>query len=519
MDAAELDGSPLVLPTAEDIPGVPNEFASAYTAYVTTCEAVTVLEGELDSRATEKAVDIRQQAADLEARIDYPKVVVQALERNSGPSGATGGHIIENKAMYELAKVIGVRQLLDRGQPVTYNELRLAQTTIANFEQRSVQDGLLVAEGIAPAPQLTANELYTATQADEIISHIYDADSIRAKYKAFGVDYNKHRALTERSGAVIRTADIIRHASVPSKEAGVIEALRMRGLALNSDLQAALSNLLAQQLSELPPLEYAPRGSEAYSELVDRARALSPVEALARMELAGMEDGELPFAYSGARIRQLLLKNVPPIALDWVVRVEFRSFTPEEDPADDKLGEHVTVDDLGRGKVIISDSKVRENYEYYKQIFEEAGVPEAARRAAERAQDRMEQTIVHEFSHGLVKVLPTAVLAEWDEARAADPTNITTYVQSCHEEGAYGLRPEDFCDSAALFALQADALSTVSSKRYEAMAKIYEEFMPLYGDVLKPSQDIKIKVAQEFHEEKDRTPEQVRQFYLPHESK
>jgi|GEM_PF-3205222 len=513
VQTAHEQGTPVAIPSSADVPGVPDALPVAMAAYADIQERVAGLRGKMETHVPEKAADLAAQAADVERRIDYRKVVAEAFAQDDMPARVGEDRHFNFAELHLASKVIHIRQALEGGSAADYQDLVYAENALDDATRKCTEAGLFVDADTKTAPD--TQEAYTPEQATEIIQRIELYDRIRENYKNTGSATNL--PVREQITRIRHTAHAISDVSGPKET--IDATLRSADTASNEALRTALTERLKSLVGELPN-DFDERGSDAFNAFVEQARHIAAADALDRTVITNIEEGQnsLPFAFSEAELRNLLIDNVPALAIDEVKRLEFRTFTQEEDASPDTIGKCLPDEATGGKKVIISDVRFRKYYEDEKQALADVGiVDDLEERALLTTKERLKQTIVHEYSHALHAVLPAAVLAEWEAAIADDPTHVTNYVKDRHEDGEFGAEAEDFCDSAATFTRQPDLLHTVSEARDTALEKIYAEFMPYYGVVLKPYRERTIASNQQYSESQGMTPEQVRRYYLPHE--
>lgn len=491
------------LSTADDIP---EEFKTGMLAYEASTVKIEAAEEELEKYAPEKAVEVRQKVAELEASLDYDKVVAQAYADEDDTTPFEGVRYSSINLLYDVSRVVSVRKLLESDTPLTYRRLKSVERSLEVSAAEYAEKGLMREQGKAVAetvPSLT-DEQITALEAH--IKGVYD---LRIKYKKFDgtllkktqTVLNLTRQMKERDDEVPTDLD---------------EIYTRAKIVFNDGLGAAVNLRLTQKLKELPADEFdADINSEAYTQLVEQARGTDLAEALKKLEISGSLEN-LPFEFSETELKLFLLTSVPAVVLASVKRIQFRSMTQDEDKEDNTLGLHKWSEELGGSEIIISDAKVRERYQDILELFGDD--PNAEQYAQLSARNRMLQTITHEFGHELHEILPVAALKRWEEQRASDPTNITAYVKSRHDSDHMHRYMEDFADTMALFINQPEILTVISPTRFNAMQQIFEEVMPLYPEATKKLQYRRISVDRTTRLSKGMSDELVKSTYLSHET-
>lgn len=491
------------LSAAEDIP---EEFKTGMLAYEANTVKIEAAEKELEKYAPEKAVEVKQKAFELEASLDYDKVVAQSYADEDDTTPFEGSRLSSINLLYDVSRVIGVRKLLESGTPLTYHQLKSIEHSLNTSATEYEEKGLVKEQGEAT---VEAGSVLTEEQITSLESHIKDVYELRMKYKKFdGTLQRKTQAVLSVTRQMKEHDD-----EVPTD----LDELYTRAkIIYNDDLSAAVNRRLTQKLKELPASEFeADINSEAYSRLIEQARGTDIAETLKNLEVSGSLEN-LPFEFSEAELKLFLLTSVPAAVLASVKRIQFRSMTQEEDKEDNTLGLHKWSDELGGSEIIISDAKVRERYQDILELFGDD--PNAEQYAQLSARNRMLQTITHEFGHELHEILPVAALKRWEEQRVTDPTNITAYVKSRHDSDHMHRYMEDFADTMALFINQPEILTVISPTRFNAMQQIFEEVMPLYPEATKKLQDRRIAIDRTTRMSKGVSDEMIKSTYLSHEA-
>ena len=406
------------LSTAEEIP---EEFKTGMLAYEASTVKIEAAEKELEKHAPEKTAAVTQKAAELEASLDYDKVVAQAYADDDDTTPFEGARLSSINLLYDVSTVIGVRKLLESDTPLAYQRLKSVEHSLETSAAEFAEKGLIREQGEAVAETVSP---LTDEQITGVEAHIKNVYELRTKYKKFdGMLQKKTQAVL---GLTRQMKE--RDEEVPTD----LDELYTRAKVIYNDgLGAAVNRRLTQKLKELPAEEFeADIDSEAYARLIEQVKGTDVAEALKRLEVSGSLEN-LPFEFSEAELKLFLLTSVPAAALASVKRVQFRPMTQEEDKEDNTLGLHKWSDELGGSEIIISDAKVRERYQDILELFGDD--PNAEQYAQLSARNRMLQTITHEFGHELHEILPVAALKRWEEQRASDPTNITAYVKSRHD--------------------------------------------------------------------------------------
>ncbi len=480
--------------------GLPEEYKTGALAYDSVATKIESAARELENHAPEKAIELAKKVKTLEASLDYDKVVTEAFADDG---------IESINLLYDVCKVIAVRKLLDNPSSLGYYQLKSVEQSLSEYKQNWRERGFLSEEAYKPteAPAVTLS----AKQLAGIEAHINDAYSVRTKYKKFDdLDDN----IRSKTHAVLSLAHQIKEAEeVPQN----LDDIFMRsGATYNEQLTSALNKRLVQKLSELPAAEFETEiDSEGYAKLVEQARAIDAVEALKNIEVSGSFEG-LPFEYSEAELKLFLLASVPAAALAPVKRIQFRPMTKEEYEGDTTSGLHKWSEELNGSEIIISDAKIREYYEYIRELMGDHENAETM--ATLSAKTECQALIIHEFGHALHEALPVAALKRWEEQRATDQTNVTAYVKHRHDSNHHYRYMEDFADTMALFINQPEKLIIISPVRFNAMRQIFEEFMPSYADVAQKMQEHRITADRMFRASKGLNDEDARNTYLSHEA-
>ncbi|HUC20928.1 MAG TPA: hypothetical protein VMR98_05565, partial [Candidatus Polarisedimenticolaceae bacterium] len=470
-----------VLETAE---GIPDDFREAVRIYEAQIAKIDAAKAELEKHTLEKAADIRQQALQLEASLDYDKVVAVAFENDIN-------------VLHGVSRVIGMRQLLEVEPLPTYDQLESIKLSLLGFTERWQEEGLIREGGVEP--QEPEGVALDPEKVAAIEARVLDAEDIHAKYRkhdeAIQANVREVQRLTRQikeSGRTALTVD---------------ELFKSTPTIHNQELGAAVNRRLMQKLGELPADFEADLDSEAYARLVEEARSIEATEVLKNLEISGTFEN-LPFTFSEAELKQFLLNSVPSNALASIKRVQFRPLTKEEDEADNTWGLHSWSKELNGWEIIISDAKLGK---YYQDALEEFNGTEAKAMALLSTKNSMLQTVSHEFGHALHQVLPLAALQRWEQQRASDPVNITAYVKGHHDTDHVHRYREDFSDTYALFVNRPEVLIAISPTRFAAMRQILEEYMPDYAITLQQQQDRLIANS-------DLSDADVRRIYLRHEA-
>lgn len=488
--------------------GIPEGFTAGILAYEACNAQLIAAEGELETHASDKAADVKLLAEQLEARLDFDRIVTVAFSDEDEPKPdlpASGAHVSSINILYDASEIIGVRKLLEGGVTPTYRQLRSIERKLHTRTSEFADKGLIRDESFEK--EEPTGIVYTAEQAADIETYIREVDSTRIKYKRFdGTIFGKIKRVQNltrllRTDQPISTVDDVLHSS---------------GVILNDGLREAISSRLAQGLSELPAEEFElDATSDAYTHLVEKARNIDVTEALDGIEVSGSLEN-LPFEYSEAELKKFLRETIPPIALASIKRIVFRPMTTDEDKDDTDLGLHRWSEELGGSEIVISDVKVREHYqEMLGMVGQKDDVEAIARDAASR---NMHITIAHECAHELHQVLPVAALKRWEDQRATDPTNVTAYVKEQHDTNHRHRYWEDFADSVGLFTNRPEVLDIISSTRFSALRQIYEEYMSLYPVELKHTQDHAISFSMMARLSMGMSEQDVRDVYLSHEA-
>lgn len=508
VDAAEEEGQkpPSLTVLFETVEGIPEQYKTSVLANEAITAKIEAAENELERYAPEKAAEIAQKAAKLEAGLDYDKTVAQAYVDVDDPTPFEGSRVSSINILYDVGKVVRVRKLLESNSPLTFQQLKSVENSLkalaSDFENKGLmrEGGDVVDE---ETPMLTDDEL------SSIEAHIEDVYQLRTKYKSFDRNIrNKVQGVLDLTRQMKDKDD-----DVPADLDGIFTQAKIRH---NEGLGLAMNRRLIQKLKELPADEIETDiNSEAYAGLIEEARSVDSFAALQQLEISGSFE-KLPFDLSESELKLFLLRSVPAAAIASVERISFRALTKEEDEEDNTRGLHVWSEELGGSEIIISDTKVHEHYQNILELF--GDVPFAKQYAQERAKERMFRSIVHEFGHELHEILPLASLKRWEDQRSTDQTNITPYVKDRHDSKHRHRYMEDFADTMTLFINQPEELMVISPTRFYAMRQIFEEIMPIYPEIT-----AKLQIRRIANDKAERlrsgiSDEEARSTYLSHES-
>ncbi len=463
---------------------------------------------ELAEHASEQAASALDLASDLEARLDYDKLVGALMGREQ--KLGTGSRSPVN-LMYDTMRLHSIRQMLEGGiVGIPAEELEGAKAGLRQFEDDWRGHGLLRSDKDAEhdqnVPQLSAN------QSRQLVSDLEKAEMLNSRYK-----FSRTNLLnSEIYFDITNIARILSSPEVPPKDLN--DAFISVSLALNDGLRGALSKQLLAGIRRLPPHDFDVNiDTDRYAAFIERARAIDVDEALGQMEVAG-DFAELPFDYSEKRLKEFLGKSIPPVALAGVKRVEFRPMTKEEDGEDGASGYHLYQKEIDGSVVVIATTRLRDIYQSAMHDDETESAAESAKWAELSARAAMENTLVHEFGHELHEQLPTAALKRWDDASSSDPVHITRYVKRQFEADNMHAYCEDFADSNELFVMLPEALHSMSSVRYDQMSQLYHELMPTYGEVLEPIQSGRMLSAKLLRQSAGISETEAREGYLRYET-
>lgn len=493
----------------DSIPNIPDDYKKA----IVTCEQseakIQKLEDELEQYAPEKAEAVLQKARDLEARLDYDKLVAVAFgdKDEAGKSKRFNPLTLSPmNILSDAGEVIGTRKILQKNPELSYKDLGFADKSLTTLEKEWAEQGLL-----KEIPAETIEDDEGASHIPEFLEDtrelLQDVSTIRAKYGKYD------REAKEKIRNTSLTLDAFKDATAVPDD--IFELYSNRGIVANNALFDAVVKRIERQLGEIPASEIeTDPGSDKYKELVHEARSIDAGEVFRNIEIDANLDS-LPFDYDLKDLGILLISSVPASALASIKRIQFRPLTKEEDAEDNTLGVHRTSKELGGDEIVISDAKVEEDYRKFIELFGNSA--DAKELAAVSARSKMQHTIVHEFGHALHSVLPNAALMRWEENIVGDKTNITPYVKSRHESDHEHRYMEDFSDSMALFTTRPEELALTSPDRFAAMEEIFREYMPTYSKITEPFINSRLYSVKNIRERKGISEEEARATYLLHD--
>jgi hypothetical protein len=486
---------------------IPEDYKVGALAAVAISKKIEAVEAELENHASEKAAGVAAQARELEASLDYDKAVSDAFADDDRTTPHEEGIRLSSiNRLYEVSRIIAVQKLLESSPPLSYQELKSVEHSLSTTRTKWEEHGLLK-DNTDGESKDGENVPLLLDQITDIEAHLTEVSVIRSKYKIFDSP-----TISQMVSILYFTHQIKESEELP----GSIDDIYGRShVVYNEGLATALNNRLVQKLQELPAHEFdGDIGSEGYAQFVEQAREIALADAHKNLEISGSIEN-LPFEFSETELRLFLITSVPAVALKSVKRIQFRPLSDEEDEVDNKLGIFRHSKELDGWEIVVSDVKVKENYEDTLKYYAE--YDDAEDIALHHAKTQMLRTITHEFGHALHEVLPVAALKRWEDKRVTDPTNITAYVKSRHDEDHPHRYMEDFADSMAKFIVSPAELSLTSSVRYEAMQEIYEEYMPLYAAVTQKKQEGIIAHDKKFRSSVGESDEEARKRYLSHE--
>jgi hypothetical protein len=504
-EAAEKDEVQPSLSSFLEGADVPEGYRAGALAYESSMTKTEAAEAELEKHTPEKAAEVKAQAAKLTASLNYDKVVAAAFADDDSPNTLGGIRHASISLLYDVGQAIGVAKLLEQGGSMpSYSMLQSVERTLTSYADDWKEKGLLK-EKTADSVE-TNGFVLSAEQITEIETHITDVYAIRNKYKNLDGDIQR------KTQHVLRLSHLVQ-AEQPNN---VTDLFQRNGVIYNEGLSAAINRRIVQKLGELPSSEFETDiTSGAYAHLMEQARMVNAAEALQDFEISGSFEN-LPFAYSEDELKLFLLSSIPVAAFIALKRLQFRTMTKEEDKEDNTLGFHTWSEELGGSEIVISVAKVREHYEYIRELMGQDKDAEAAAQLS--AKNTMLHAITHEFGHALHEALPVAALKRWDEQRTSDRTNITAYVRNRFDNNHHHRYMEDFADSMAMFINKPEVLTVISPIRFNAMQQIFEEYMPLYPEVTKKLQERRISIDKTVRASKGTSDAKLKSLYLSHEA-
>jgi len=448
------------LSTAE---GIPEEYIEAFSSLEALLVEAESIDAELNNYAPEKTEEVAKKAAILEEAIDYHELTDEIFAGlNQEETYRKSVELLE-----DVSRVIAIRKLLNQPQAVPdFSHLELLEETLLQYEKEWQEHNLL-----RPSSSEAQAEPHAALPLKELFTNI--RVKLNTAYRIFD-RYEANRSGSRRRKIVLdatRTFDYMASSIKEGQDEPTIEDVVRENpfRVYNKQLVALLGERLAKEINELPAneLEFDIQ-SEAYKELVEKARNIDADEVVKNMEVAGSFDS-LPFAYGETELRSFLLKEIPPLALQAVKRVEFRTLTQGEAKEHNTAGIIKWSSDQSGFIIVISTDQVQEEYDYYKPRHGDTV-------ARLDAMFSMERVIAHEFGHALHNELPIAILKQWDDKFADDGIHVTDYVARRYNNNHPHRYIEDFAESFAMYITSRGQLFDKSFQRLFFMKHILEKF-------------------------------------------
>lgn len=466
-------------------------------------EATEAVEAELETsrqaleaHAPEKAADILQQAAALEASIDYDATAsrIDNLHFNELHAG--------------VSFVIAARKLLEAGEPFTYAQLQVVERRLREYSDQWNNEGLLQAASdetsVVEADDMAAN--FSPDEVQRLQDRFDTARRFHDTYKPLDVHFgDRPRQILDMAERLASSDDN------PTTE----ELILTRVTSYNTAYKSALNRVIRRKIAELPAADFESNTqSEAYRQLLDAARTIDPEQAFNDLEITGSLE-ELPIPFSEAELRELLIDNMPPLAIAATKRIEFRALSHEEDPEGDTLGRQRYDEGLGGSIVAINTKLLSQNHQKMKKYAAAEGIADNI--VEDVIRDELLWTIAHEIAHSLHNVLPFGALKQWADAIARDPTRITSYVKRMHDEDHHNTGKEEFADGLAFFVRSPHVLRVISAQRFYAMTDLYEALTPNYRTSLGQRQAEHIMRQMAVSIVLGESEKDIRKEYLTHE--
>lgn len=249
-----------------------------------------------------------------------------------------------------------------------------------------------------------------------------------------------------------------------------IEDWRVSGRFYNQPLTQAIKREVAEKAKELPAFDYELSvKSEAYQEMVTEARSINPDEAIKDLIIEGQFEEYCFLSAEG--IKADLKRKIPPIATKNIHSIHLVETLGQKD---DIVTEGLTIFSDSGSSILISKHGAQQDLEFYEDDPQHEQIVGFLRR----------QVLYHESAHQLHESLPAAALNMWSEAVESEPVNITDYVERMNSEVHPNRHKEDFADSVSTYLTNAKKLRDQSPARFEALTRIYNDFMPNFEEDL-----------------------------------
>jgi hypothetical protein len=460
-------------------------------------DEIEAAQQELEQYTPDKTASVWEKVLQIESQLDYDKVVDTILANNNEVVPEVRRQLSMD-LLFNVGSFIRARRQLEEGLPFTYQQLQSLERTVLIYEEEWGARGLL--EG----KREQANDPDVSFTIEDIVG----IDTrIRDTYDL----YRKYKGTNDTIEAQVQTVlNLTRYAEVLYDDLGCSP----EGRYPNGDdgLGAAIIRRLVQTLGELPANDFElDLNSETYKRMVEQIRSVDLARAVNNLIIKGNLDA-LPFEFSEEDLRVFLYTSVPAAAIASVKKLEFRPLTATENKEGKTLGFNRWSEELGGPEIVISDVQIREHYQA---ALECLGSIEEAK---EQAYISMLETIVHEFGHELLKLLPLGALKYWDEQCSKDPTRVTAYVKKQFDRVHPHRFMDDFTETNALFITQPETLSIISLPRFRAMERILDEFMPFYSQEIKPILPGHLAARRAERLESGISDEDLRSTYLNYES-
>ncbi|HEV7453890.1 MAG TPA: hypothetical protein VGO07_01380 [Candidatus Saccharimonadales bacterium] len=443
--------------------------------------------------------NLGEHLLEIEQRLDYDALVAAVAQET--PTGVEDSE--KSNTLYEQSLLfMTTRRTRREGNMLSVEEAQHVGETLAGYETQWDQNGLLLRGRQA---LLSDDEAQRMDDEANIFLHaVHDMLHRTATLNnRYGLWISPDGPKMSLLGRQFRRLTMLLIASDSSGESDVTNPL----------LASAIEKYIEKQLPDLPSY-YVETGTDSkfYETYTTEARQIEAKPLVDALEITG--SWQIPHMPDQSVIRGFIEKNIPPIAIQQVKKIEFRNLTNEEKELAQPFNPAgiLKMSDSGESTIVISVECTQE----YVDSLAKQGVPPHLIEA--KVKDCILYYVAHEYAHAFHSLLPASALEHWENTIASDDVNITAYVQATQDLGKDRDHAERIADAVAMYAIRPQDLQVISEATFNAVQRLYADFHPEH-ESLKTWADLLIRISSQLLQDGGVSRSSYRASLLVHQHK